>query len=393
MLIGVVGKSNVGKSTFFKAMTLAEVEIANYPFATIKPNAGVGYIKIDCIDKEFNKQCNPREGYCLNHNRFVPVQLLDVAGLVPGAHTGLGLGLEFLNDLNQADALIHVIDISGSTNEKGEPIQALTHDPIQDVLFLEKELDYWYYNVLKKGWDKFSRSLQHTQESYRAIAKQVSGLRVTENMVKEAIKGLPSNPTEWSEENLLSIARKLRIESKPMIIAANKIDVSGAEKNLERVKKEFSYYQIIPCSAESELALKEAAKKNLIDYVPGESSFKIKGQVNEAQENGLKLIKERILDKYGSTGVQEVLNHLVLNMLKYKAVYPGGVNNLVDSKGNVLPDCFLLSEKATALDFAFRLHSDFGNNFIKAIDVKTKKPIGKDHELKHRDIIEIMTKK
>ena len=54
MLIGIVGKPSSGKSTFFKASTLAEVEIANYPFTTIKPNHGTGFVKVDCVDKEFN---------------------------------------------------------------------------------------------------------------------------------------------------------------------------------------------------------------------------------------------------------------------------------------------------------------------------------------------------
>ena len=114
MLIGVVGKPSTGKSTFFKAATLAEVETANYPFTTIKPNHAVGYVKIDCVDKEFEVQCNPRMGYCLNHKRFVPIDLLDVAGLVPGASEGAGMGNQFLDVLNQANALIHVIDVSGS---------------------------------------------------------------------------------------------------------------------------------------------------------------------------------------------------------------------------------------------------------------------------------------
>ena len=63
MLIGIIGKANVGKSTFFKALTLSEVEIANYPFATIKPNQGVGYVKIKDVAKEFNKTANPRDGF------------------------------------------------------------------------------------------------------------------------------------------------------------------------------------------------------------------------------------------------------------------------------------------------------------------------------------------
>src|SRR3989344_7203991 len=175
MLIGCVGKPSVGKSTFFKAATLAEAEIANYPFTTIKPNRGMGFVKMECIDKHFNKQCNPREGYCVEHNRFVPIEMLDVAGLVPGAHLGLGRGNQFLDDLRQADALIHVIDVSGSVNEKGESVEPLSYDPAEDIKFLEIELDMWYLGILQKGWDKFARQLQQERGKVSAaLAKQLS---------------------------------------------------------------------------------------------------------------------------------------------------------------------------------------------------------------------------
>ncbi|HLC56629.1 MAG TPA: redox-regulated ATPase YchF [Candidatus Nanoarchaeia archaeon] len=396
MLIGVVGKPNCGKSTFFKASTLVDVEIANYPFATIKPNHGIGYVKIDCIDSFFKVQCNPREGYCLNHKRFVPVELLDVAGLVPDAHLGKGLGLEFLNDLNQADALIHVIDVSGSTNEKGEVLAPLSYDPRNDIRFLETELNYWYLNILKKGWDKLARTMQQDKkEIAKTLAKQLSGLKVTEEIMERVMKTLNfhESPLKWTEEDLLSLATELRILTKPMIIAANKIDIPGAYENFKKIKEEFPNYTIIPCSSESELALKEAAKHNLIEYIPGSNDFKIIKELSEQQQKGLNFIKENILQKYNSTGVQEILNSIIFDNLKYIAIFPGGLNKLSDSKGNILPDCFLMKENSTALDFAYRLHTDFGKNFIKAIDVKSKLPVGRDHKLKHLDVIEIMASK
>src|SRR3989338_3655242 len=191
MLIGVVGKPSAGKSTFFKAQTLSNVEIANYPFTTIKPNRGSGYVRIQCVDKEFNVQCNPRFGYCTEGKRFVPVELLDVAGLVPGAHEGKGMGNQFLDDLNQADALIHIIDISGSTNDKGEPIPALSYDPANDIKFLEHELDMWYLRVMEKGWDKFARAVnQEKPELNKAVAKQLSSLRVTKKLIEGDIQKL-----------------------------------------------------------------------------------------------------------------------------------------------------------------------------------------------------------
>jgi len=391
-----VGKANVGKSTFFKAATLAEVEIANYPFATIKPNEGVGFVKVDCVDKEFNRQCNPRSGYCLKGKRFVPVQMIDVAGLVPGAHEGKGMGNQFLDDLRQADVLIHVIDVSGSTNEKGEPVQAGSYDPAEDVKFLEVELDMWYLGILKKGWEKFARTVvQEKREIHIALAKQLSGLGVNEEMVEDMIKELTLNkekPNLWSAQELMRLAVALRKKTKPMIIACNKIDVSGAAENLQRLKQQFPDRLFVGCSAESELALREAAKAGLIEYLPGEKGFTVaeEGGLNDKQKNALQFMRENVLEKYHTTGVQDVLDRAVFELLGYIAIFPGGVGKLEDSEGRVLPDCFLLPPDSTALDFAYKLHTDFGKNFIRAIDVKSKMTVGKEHLLKHRDVVEIV---
>jgi ribosome-binding ATPase len=396
MLIGVVGKPSVGKSTFFKSATLADAEIANYPFTTIKPNHGVGFVHIDCVDKEFNKQCNPRTGYCLHHKRFIPVDMIDVAGLVPGAHEGKGKGNEFLDDLRQADVLIHVIDISGSTNEKGEAVEVGSYNPAEDIKFLELELDMWYLGILKKGWEKFSRTVvQEKAEISIALAKQLSGLGVNNILVEDAMKELSldkEKPNSWDEQELEKLANLLRQKTKPMILAANKIDVPGASENLKRIQNEFPKYIIIGCSAESELALREACKAKMVDYVPGENSFIIENdeKLNEKQIKALNFIQENILNKFGSTGVQEVLDKAVFDLLGYLAIYPGGANKLEDKDGNVLPDCFLLPPNSTALNFAYKLHTDFGKNFIRAIDVKTKRTVGKEHPLKNADVFEIV---
>ncbi len=396
MLIGVVGKTNTGKSTFFKAATLAEVEISNRPFVTIKPNHGSGYVKIGCADKEFNVKCNPRLGYCINSNRFIPIDLIDVAGLVPGAHLGKGMGNQFLDDLNEADALIHIVDISGSTDAEGNFVKPLSYDPSNDVQFLEDELDYWYLRILKKGWEKFVRTIkQENKDVKKAIAKQLSGLRVTEELAEEIIKNLnlQHNPEEWSEEDLLNLARELRKKTKPIIIAANKIDIQGAKFNLEKLKEKFPDYTILPCSAESELALREAAKNNLIKYIPGEDKFEVLDKnLSEQQKKGLEFLKN-FLKENKTTGIQEVLNKIVFHVLKYMAVYPVANPHLKDKDGNILPDCFLLKEESTALDLAETIHTDFAKNFVKAIDVRTKRIIGKEHKLKNLDIVEIMLKK
>jgi len=393
MLIGLVGKPSVGKSTFFKAATLAEVDIAAYPFTTIKPNHGVGYVKIDCIDKEFKTQCNPSHGFCINHHRFVPIDLIDVAGLVPGASEGKGLGNQFLDDLRAADAFIHIVDASGTTDVGGKETKG--YDPCNDVRFLEDELNKWFFNLMIKAWRSFARKTELEDENFaEAVTKQFSGLKVNEEQVKQALlkANLPERASTWTDKELMLFASKLRAISKPMIIAANKCDHPDAVNNIKKMQDTFPEFMIYPCSADSELALRTAAKSGIIEYIPGEASFKIVEQLTDKQKEALDVIKKNVLDVYKGTGVQEILNLAVFDLLKYLAIFPAGAKKLADSKGNILPDCFLLPPGSTALDFAFFLHTDFGKNFIKAIDARTKQVRGRDYKLKNRDAFEIMTK-
>lgn len=394
MLIGLVGKPSSGKSTFFKAATMAEAEIASYPFTTIKPNRGVGYVKVNCIEKDFNVKCNPAHGFCIRGNRFVPVEIMDVAGLVPGASEGKGLGNQFLDDLRQADVFIHILDASGTTDEEGKPVH--DHNPEKDIMFLENELNRWFFNIMVKVWKTFVRKTEQEDGNFaESVAKQFSGLKVTENQVKDVLLKLklPAKPGDWGNDDVFNFASSLRSESKPTIIAANKIDMEKAAANYRKLKERFPNLIIIPCSADSELALREAAKSGLIDYIPGERDFEIKKPLSKAQEEALSKIKNNVLEKFDhGTGVQYILNHAVFNLLKYIFVFPAGANKLADSKGRILPDCFLLPQGSTALDFAYQIHTDFGKNFVKAIDARTKKIIGKNHELKSGDALEIVTR-
>ena len=393
MLLGLVGKPSSGKSTFFKAATLAEVAIASYPFTTIKPNHGVGYVKIDCIDKDFGVQCNPNHGFCIKSKRFVPVDILDVAGLVPGASEGKGLGNQFLDDLRQADAFIHIVDFSGTTDIGGKKTE--NYNPEEDIEFLGDELDKWYYNLLVKAWKTFIRKIEQEKMKFtESVVKQFSGLKVSEEQVKSALlkANLPEKASSWTDRDLMKFASELRKESKPMILAANKMDLEKSEENFRRIKKKFPNLIIIPCSADSELALREAAKTELIDYIPGEKTFSVKGNLNEKQLNALESIKKNVLIKFEEgTGVQSILNSAVFELLRYVAIFPASATKLKDSKGNILPDCFLLPPNSTALDFAYFLHTDFGKNFIRAVDARTKKILGKSYVLKNRDALEIVT--
>jgi ribosome-binding ATPase YchF (GTP1/OBG family) len=217
-------------------------------------------------------------------------------------------------------------------------------------------------------------------------------------MVEDVIKKhqlMQKELIKWDESDLFKIAQELRKMTKPMIVACNKMDIPVAMQNFERIKIQEKNRILIPCSGESELALREASKHGLIEYVPGEGDFKIKDEskMSDAQKKALNFIKESVLKKFGNTGVQQVLDKSVFELLKYIPIFPGGINKLADSEGRVLPDCFLLPKDSTALDFAFKIHTDLGKNFIRAIDVKTRRTVGKEHLLKPGDVVEIVADK
>ncbi|GBF35808.1 ribosome-binding ATPase [Methanofervidicoccus abyssi] len=393
-ILGLVGKPNVGKSTLFNAMTEKAVDIANYPFTTINPNVGISYITTPCPCKELNLKCNPQNSKCIDGIRHIPVEVVDVAGLVPEAHKGKGMGNKFLDDLRQADAFVLVVDASGKTDLEGNPTE--NHDPVEDVKFLLKELDMWIYGILSKNWDKLARRGQQQKNIVKIIAEQLSGLNISEEDVKSAINtlSLDENPQRWREEDLQNLAGTLRKISKPMIIAANKADHPDAMENIKRLKEEFKDYIVIPTSAEIELALRRAEKAGLIKYDRVKNDFEIvSDSLNEAQRNALEYIRE-YLKKYGSTGVQEVLNRAYFDLLDMIVVYPvEDENKYSDKKGNVLPDSFLVKKGTTARDLAYMIHTEIGDKFIYAIDARKKMRVGADYQLKDGDIIKIVSAK
>jgi ribosome-binding ATPase YchF (GTP1/OBG family) len=403
MLAGIVGCPNSGKSTFFKALTLAEVEIANYPFTTIQPNQGVAFATAECPCRRLHVVCSPKNSRCEGGIRHIPIRILDVAGLVPGAHEGKGLGNQFLNDLTQASGLIHVLDASGKTNAEGRPEPGW--DPGKTIEILEHEIDEWIKDIAGKAFTK-SKVIAKTQKKpiERLLADQLSGLGITEEHIKKAMKE--------AEPDSLEFASVLRKISKPIITAANKIDLPESQENFERLKeresveggkgmegavapsgKDSAFHPIVPCSADSELALKEAAKHGLIKYVPGSSDFEVTGNLSERQRTALEFIRRNVLHKYGSTGVQKALNSMIFDVLKLIVVYPvANISHLSDQHGNVLPDAHLVPKGTTLKELAFRIHTDIGENFIGGLDLEKRK-IGAEHILKDGDVVEILVRR
>ena len=388
--IGLLGKANVGKSTFFSAATETSVPSGNFPFTTIEPNIGVAFVTSDCACKHF--EIKHDNELCVNGTRFIPIKLIDVAGLVPGAHEGKGLGNQFLDDARQAEILIHVVDIAGTTDIQGQPISVGAHDPLEDIAFVQDEFDQWFVDILKREWDKITREIDQKRAKLTdGIAKRFSGLGIKDYQVHIVLQkqGLISrNPKEWNDSDIENFVKELRQNTKPMIIAANKADLC---KDLDIIKKITDV--VVPCSAETELLLRKATKAGMINYTSGDTGFKIneEKEIPIPQQKALDLVN-KIFSKIPSTGIQKILNSAVFDSLNLIAVYPvEDESKFTNKEGVIFPDTKLLSQDSTAKDLASLIHADIAKGFLHAIDCKTKQRISGDQKLKHGDVIKIVS--
>ena len=394
--MGVVGKPNVGKSTFFAAATLKDVPIADYPFTTIKPNVGVAHLVTKCVCKELGVRDTPRNSSCVEGTRLIPVKLVDVAGLVEGASKGKGLGNQFLDDLRQADALIHVVDASGSTDLEGRKVPAGTHDPVGDIGMVEKEFDLWMFGILGKDWEKATRSLEQTGgKVVEHLAERLSGLSVTYADVEQVVLRLhlrTEKPSLWTDDQIMQFVVETRKLTKPSLLAANKADLPTSGEYIERLRQ--TGREVVPCASEAELLLRRAAEHGLVDYFPGGSGFIVKdaGKLSAAQANALKMVEERVMKPLGGTGVQDAINRAFFDLLGAIVVYPvEDETKLTDKDGRVLPDAFVMRGGSTAIDLARTVHSELAETFLYAIDARTGKRLGSDHVLKDRDVVKIVS--
>ena len=383
--LAIAGKPNCGKSTFYTAVTLAHAEIANYPFTTIDANHGVAYVRAPCPCAELGITC----GNCHNGVRFIAVQIIDVAGLVPDAHKGRGLGNQFLDNLRQADAILHIIDASGATDEEGNPVDVGSHHPLEDIDFIQHEMTMWLHGILTKNWSKMQRSTQQKDFSiYDAIADQFAGLGITYEMVKRAEERAGIELRTCSDEDLVEFCRELISTSKPMIIVANKTDMAP-----ENILSDLKEKEVILATAAGELALRKAEEGKFIRYMPGDTSFSYPedSPLTEAQKKGLHAIAT-LMEQRDGTGVQQAMNTAVFDCLDYIVVYPvEDENKYCDGKDRVLPDAFLMKRGSNPHDLAYMVHSDIGDGFLYAVDAKTKMRIKETQELKDGDVIKIVS--
>ena len=386
--VALAGKPNAGKSTFYKAATMADVDVGNYPFTTIDPNRGVTHARTRCPCLDREERC----GNCEDGIRYVPVELLDVAGLVPGAHEGRGLGNQFLDALTDADAILSVVDAAGETNAEGEPVEVGAYDPVEEADFVEDELEQWLAGIVEKNWETVVRKSRSPDfDIDDALTEMLTGFGATVYDVAASLRAVeyPEDPQQWTDDDRERLARDVRERTKPIVLVANKADIAPAG-NVDRLREETGA-PVTATTADGELALRTAADAGVIDYHPGDADFDVVGEVSDAQRDGLETIREVMAENSG-TGVQTAINTAVYDTLDTITVYPvENETRWTDGSGAVLPDAFLLPRGSTPKDLAYAVHSDIGDGYLHAVDARSDRRIGEDHELEEGDVIKVVS--
>jgi len=387
--IALAGKPNAGKSTFYKAATMADVDVGNYPFTTIDANRGVSHVRTDCPCLDRDERCG--DDNCRDGKRYVPVELIDVAGLVPGAHEGRGLGNQFLDELTNADVILNVVDASGGTDAEGEPVEVGEHDPVEDVDFVETEMDLWLASIVERNWESIERQSRSPDFALdEALVDLLAGVGASELDVARTLRELdyPEDPIAWTDDDREALAREIRERTKPIVVVANKADIAP-EGNIERLREAADI--VVPATADGELALRNAAEAGVVDYDPGDADFDIVGEVSDQQRQGLDRIRD-VMAEFGGTGVQGAMDTAVYDLLDHITAYP--VQNdtkWTDGQGNVLPDAHLLPRGSTPKDLAYAVHSDIGDGYPHAVDARKEMRVSDDTELEEGAVIKIIS--
>ena len=391
--IGIIGKTNTGKTTFFNSATLSSSEISTYPFTTKKPESATGHAITLCVHKEFNIQDNPNNSKCSDGWRYIPIELIDLPGLIKDAWKGKGLGNQFLSIAAQSDALLHVVDASAGIDSSGRITETGTGDPVSDFADIEEELNMWYQKILEGNREKLQKMLKSDKDQIVALTELYQGLGIKKSHVMETLRITElegKNIENYDLNDSKKFSTQLRKISKPTLIVANKIDIPGADKNFVRLRERYNDMIVVPASADSELTLRRAEQKNLIKYSPGSELFDIleTNELNQKQLRALDFIKKDIMGEYMRTGVQFAINVTVFKLLKMNSIYPvANPEKLSDKKGRVLPDLVLLKDGATVIDLAKEVHSDLTKGLLYAKDLRYNLRVPTNYQLRDRDVI------
>ncbi len=398
MEIGVIGKPNVGKSTFFNALTLLDVPMAPYPFTTLEPNRGVGAVRAHCPHAEKGTACTPGNARCVDGTRWIPVSLVDVPGLVPGASEGKGLGHKFLDDLRAADGFLQVVDLSGATDAEGRIVPPRTHDPAGEVAWLEEELVSWVAEILGRGFEREARGIElEGRKVEEFLAARLTGLSVSPAAIQAALRHGTvdrSHPGAWTDAQRRELAQELLRAAKPRLVVANKCDRASAE-DARKLTESVAPIPVVATAADAELTLRRAGRAGLVDYRPGDSEFHPHPGANLSAPQSKALGEIRsVLAHWGSTGVQQALESMVFDRLQRIVVFPvEDEGRWTDGKGRLLPDAFLVPAGTTAKAVAYRVHTDLGENFVRAIDGRTHRALGAEHPIENGAVLRIVSRK
>ena len=395
--IGLIGKTNTGKTTFFNSSTLSSDEISTYPFTTKKSSTSIGYAITLCVHPEFNVIDNPNNSKCKDGWRYIPIELIDLPGLLKDSWKGKGLGNQFLSIASQSDALLHVVDASGSIDSSGRIAEVGSGDPVSDFADIEEELNMWYQKIFEGNRDKLKKIAESDNDQTNALTQLYQGMGVKKSHVKEALRitQLEEKIIEnYDIKDSKKFSTELRRISKPTLIVANKIDVKGASKNFQRLRERYNDMIVIPASADSELSLRRAEQSELIKYSPGSEQFDIlrTNDLNQKQRDALDFIKSDIMGEYMRTGVQFAINVTIFKLLKMNSIYPVTIpEKLSDKKGRVLPDLILLKDGSTIVDLAKEIHSDLTKGLLYGKDLRYNLRVPTNYQLRDRDVISLVS--
>jgi len=397
LTIGLIGKTNTGKTTFFNAATLLNAKISNFPFTTKKPNVGTAYACDICVCRELDVKDNPQNSTCIDGWRYVPVKIIDIPGLIKDAWMGRGLGNQFLSVIGQADALIHVVDTSGSIDAEGRITEPGSGNPLQDAIDVETEIERWVAGIIENNRQTIIRE-ESSSNLTEALKNSLSGIKanseqITQSLENSKLKDVPF--IKWNLDQTIKFSSFLLPLTKPMLILANKMDILTSEKNLEMLTEYYGRSLVAACSAEAELVLRRAEKMGMLQYTPGQEIFKIKHNVKltAKQQGALNYIERRVMSKWIRTGIQQALNTVVFKLLKNNMIYPvSDETKYMDHQGNVLPDVYLMQDGSTPIDLTHFIHTSLAKNYILAVDAKTGIRLPKDYRMRHRDVIKIKTR-